>query len=111
MSTDLTRHPVTATHLPLVRCAICRRTVARRPGPAGAVLTGHYETAHPDAATLAFFAGLPRRRLAGAGDDAVLGHRASRAACRAAGVRHRLGPAGLPLLSAGTVAPCPGRTR
>ena len=41
------RHPVTLSHLPLVRCAVCRRTVAHRPGEASAVLTKHYEKAHP----------------------------------------------------------------
>lgn len=41
--------PVTVTHLPLVRCAVCGRTVAHRPGEgeASAVLTAHYEQAHP----------------------------------------------------------------
>ncbi|HEY6748516.1 MAG TPA: hypothetical protein VI357_22710 [Mycobacteriales bacterium] len=42
------RHPVTVTQLPLVRCAVCRRTVAHRPGQASVVLTNHYEKAHPD---------------------------------------------------------------
>lgn len=42
------RHPVTVGHLPLVRCAVCRRTVAHRPGQASAVLTRHYEKAHPE---------------------------------------------------------------
>lgn len=42
------RHPVTVTQLPLVRCAVCRRTVAHRPGEASAVLTKHYERAHPE---------------------------------------------------------------
>ena len=41
-------YPVTVTHLPLVRCAICRRTVAHRPGQASAVLTNHYRKAHPE---------------------------------------------------------------
>ena len=41
------RYPVTVTHLPLVRCAVCQRTVAHRPGQASAVLTKHYEIAHP----------------------------------------------------------------
>jgi hypothetical protein len=36
-------HPVTVTQLPLVRCAVCRRTVAHRPGQASVVLTKHYE--------------------------------------------------------------------
>jgi hypothetical protein len=42
-------YPVEITQLPLVRCAICRRTVAHRPGQASAVLTAHYERAHPEA--------------------------------------------------------------
>ena len=42
------RYPVTVTHLPLVRCAVCRRTVAHRPGQASAVLTKHYKKAHPE---------------------------------------------------------------
>jgi hypothetical protein len=41
-------HPVEVSHLPVVRCAICRRTVAHRPGQASAVLTAHYERAHPE---------------------------------------------------------------
>lgn len=42
------RHPVTVTHLPVVRCAVCRRTVAHRPGEASVVLTKHYQKAHPE---------------------------------------------------------------
>ncbi|HEV7629161.1 MAG TPA: hypothetical protein VGO89_21935 [Streptomyces sp.] len=42
------RHPVTVTRLPVVRCAVCRRTVAHRPGDASVVLTKHYERAHPE---------------------------------------------------------------
>jgi len=42
------RHSATVTHLPLVRCAVCRRTVAHRPGHASIVLTKHYENAHPE---------------------------------------------------------------
>jgi hypothetical protein len=42
------RHPVTVTQLPLVRCAVCRRTVAHGPGQASAVLTKHYQKAHLD---------------------------------------------------------------
>ena len=42
------RHPVAVSHLPLVRCAVCRRTVAHRPGEASATLTKHYEKAHPE---------------------------------------------------------------
>jgi hypothetical protein len=44
------RYPVTVTHLPLVRCAVCRRTVAHQPGEASVVLTKHYEKAHPEMA-------------------------------------------------------------
>jgi hypothetical protein len=44
-----TRFPVTVTHLPVMRCEICLRTVAYRPGQASAVLTGHYLRAHPEA--------------------------------------------------------------
>ena len=44
-----TRFPVTVTRLPVMRCEICRRTVAYRPGQASAVLTGHYLRAHPEA--------------------------------------------------------------
>jgi len=40
--------PVEVTYLPVVRCAVCRRTVAHRPGQASAVLTKHYQRAHPD---------------------------------------------------------------
>jgi hypothetical protein len=43
------RHPVTVTHLPVVRCQICRRTVAYQPGKASAVLTEHYRRTHADA--------------------------------------------------------------
>ena len=42
------RYPVTVTHLPLVRCAVCRRTIAHRSGQASVVLTKHYEKAHPE---------------------------------------------------------------
>jgi hypothetical protein len=43
------RFPVTVTRLPVVRCEICRRTVAHRPGQASQVLTEHYRREHPDA--------------------------------------------------------------
>jgi hypothetical protein len=43
------RFPVTVTQLPVVRCQICRRTVAHRPGGASAALTEHYRRAHADA--------------------------------------------------------------
>jgi hypothetical protein len=42
------RYSVTVTHLPLVRCAVCQRTVAHQPGEASAVLTKHYGKAHPE---------------------------------------------------------------
>jgi hypothetical protein len=44
-----TRFPVTVTRLPVIRCQICQRTVAYRPGQASEVLTGHYLRAHPEA--------------------------------------------------------------
>jgi hypothetical protein len=47
--TSSTRFPVTVTRLPVVRCEICRRTVAYRPGQASAVLTEHYAKMHPGA--------------------------------------------------------------
>jgi hypothetical protein len=47
-NSDPSRYPVTVSRLPLVRCAVCRRTVAHRPGQASIVLTEHYERAHPD---------------------------------------------------------------
>jgi hypothetical protein len=43
------RFPVTVTRLPVVRCEICRRTMAHRPGKASEVLTEHYRQAHPEA--------------------------------------------------------------
>jgi hypothetical protein len=43
------RQPVTVSYLPVVRCRICLRTVAHRPGEASAVLTEHYRRAHGDA--------------------------------------------------------------
>jgi hypothetical protein len=42
------RFPVTVTRLPVVRCEICQRTVAHRPGQASEVLTEHYRREHPD---------------------------------------------------------------
>ncbi len=42
------RYPVTVTQLPLVRCQVCRRTMAYRPGQASAVLTEHYARVHPE---------------------------------------------------------------
>jgi hypothetical protein len=47
-----TRFPVTITQLPVMRCEICGRTVAYRPGQASTVLTGHYLRAHPEALTV-----------------------------------------------------------
>ena len=46
-STSL-RFPVTVTHLPVVRCQVCGRTVAHRPGQASSVLTEHYTRMHPE---------------------------------------------------------------
>jgi hypothetical protein len=43
------RFPVTVTRLPVVRCQICKRTLAHQPGMASQVLTEHYEQAHPEA--------------------------------------------------------------
>jgi hypothetical protein len=42
------RFPVTVTHLPVVRCDICRRTMAYRPGQVSVVLTEHYRKVHPE---------------------------------------------------------------
>jgi hypothetical protein len=47
------RFPVTVTQLPVVRCEICQRTVAHRPGQASQVLTEHYRREHPEALGLA----------------------------------------------------------
>jgi hypothetical protein len=47
-SSAASRFPVTVTRLPVVRCEICERTVAYRPGQASAVLTEHYRRMHPD---------------------------------------------------------------
>ena len=43
------RFPVEVSRLPVVRCEICQRTVAYRPGQMSLVLTKHYEKAHPEA--------------------------------------------------------------
>ncbi len=43
--------PVTVRQLPVVRCQICRRTMAHRPGDASAVLTEHYRRFHAEAVT------------------------------------------------------------
>lgn len=42
------RFPVTVTHLPTIRCQICRQTLACRPGQASEVLTEHYRRDHPE---------------------------------------------------------------
>jgi hypothetical protein len=42
------RFPVTVTQLPLLRCEICQRTMAYRPGQASTVLTEHYRRQHPE---------------------------------------------------------------
>jgi hypothetical protein len=49
MKSSASNFPVTVTHLPVVRCKICRRTLAHRPGQASAVLTEHYVRLHPEA--------------------------------------------------------------
>ena len=46
-TTNSRRFPVTVSRLPLVRCQICDRTLAHRPGEASAVLTEHYRREHP----------------------------------------------------------------
>jgi hypothetical protein len=42
------RFPVTITQLPVIRCEVCLRTMACRPGQASAVLTEHYRRLHPE---------------------------------------------------------------
>jgi len=42
------RYPVTVTQLPVLRCEICQRTIAHKPGQASEVLTEHYRRAHPE---------------------------------------------------------------
>jgi hypothetical protein len=42
------RFPVTVTQLPLIRCRICHRTVAYRPGKPTEALTEHYRRVHPE---------------------------------------------------------------
>ena len=42
------RFPVTVTRLPVLRCQICQRTIAHRPGQASVVLTEHYRRVHPE---------------------------------------------------------------
>jgi hypothetical protein len=48
VKSSTTAFPVTVRHLPVVRCQICKQTVAYRPGQASAVLTEHYRRAHPE---------------------------------------------------------------
>lgn len=47
-SSASTRFPVTVTQLPVLRCQICKRTIAHRPGQASVVLTEHYRRQHPE---------------------------------------------------------------
>lgn len=48
MSTSNARKfPVTVSRLPLIRCQLCQRPMACRPGEASAVLTEHYRREHP----------------------------------------------------------------
>lgn len=42
------RHPVTVRQLPLVRCSVCRRTLADEVGAAEVVLTWGYQREHPE---------------------------------------------------------------
>ena len=46
------RSPVTATHLPVIRCQICHHAIACLPGKASDALTGHYRQAHPETFSL-----------------------------------------------------------
>jgi hypothetical protein len=49
MATSRTpRFPVTVTQLPLVRCAVCARTLAHQKGAAADALTTHYSRQHPE---------------------------------------------------------------
>jgi hypothetical protein len=41
------RFPVTISQLPVVRCQVCKRTLAYQPGKASEVLTEHYRRTHP----------------------------------------------------------------
>ncbi|HEX2806841.1 MAG TPA: hypothetical protein VHN80_11795 [Kineosporiaceae bacterium] len=43
-----TSYPITVTQLPVVRCQVCDRTMAHRPGEAGQALTDHYRRSHPE---------------------------------------------------------------
>jgi hypothetical protein len=42
-------YPVTVSQLPVVRCQVCGRSLAHRPGQASRVLTEHYAETHPAA--------------------------------------------------------------
>jgi hypothetical protein len=48
-SSSSRRFPVTVTRLPVIRCQICQRTIARKPGQASVVLTERYQHEHPAA--------------------------------------------------------------
>jgi len=41
-------YPVTVTHLPVARCTVCGRTVARARTSASDALTDHYRRDHPE---------------------------------------------------------------
>jgi hypothetical protein len=41
------RFPVTISRLPVIRCQLCQRTMACRPGQASDILTEHYRREHP----------------------------------------------------------------
>ncbi len=41
--------PITVGQLPVVRCSLCGRTLAHRPGQVTTVLTTHYQREHPAA--------------------------------------------------------------
>lgn len=48
-STRRRAFPVVVRQLPLVRCSLCDRTLAHRPGQVTTVLTTHYQREHPEA--------------------------------------------------------------
>jgi hypothetical protein len=45
---DSRQFPVTVSRLPVIRCQLCRRTMALRDGNASAVMTEHYRREHPE---------------------------------------------------------------
>ena len=47
-SSSSRRFPVTVSQLPVIRCQVCQRTIACRPGQASVILTAHYSREHPD---------------------------------------------------------------